>query len=55
MLESLVPRGQVVEVTMWVDTDCASDLMTGCSNTGVIIFVNLALMVWYYKHQDKID
>ena len=49
------PRGQGVEVTMWLDTDHDGDLLTRRRRNGYIVFVNSALIIWYSKRQATIE
>jgi len=43
------PRGKVVTMSAFVDADHAGDRLTRRSQTGIIIFVNRAPIVWYSK------
>ena len=48
------PRGNGVSVTCYVDADHAGDRVTRRSHTGIFIFINRALIVWYSKKQNTI-
>jgi len=43
------PRGNYVHVSTFVDAAHAGNLVTCRSHTGVVIFVNKALITWYSK------
>jgi len=49
------PRGLLVDITCFVDADHTGNLMTCCSQSGVLIFVNKAPIVWYSKHQNMVE
>lgn len=43
------PLGMQVEMTCFVDSDHAGDLLTRRSRTGVLVFLNKAPIYWYSK------
>jgi len=49
------PRGFPVEVTCFVDADHAGNLLTRRSQSGILIFVNKAPIVWYSKRQNTME
>ena len=49
------PLGKPVEMTSYIDSDHAGDKVTRRSRTGVFIFLNRALIVWYSKKQCSIE
>ena len=49
------PLGKPVEMTSYIDSDHAGDKVTRRSRTGVFIFLNRALIVWYSKKQSSIE
>ena len=49
------PRGKVVCVTTYEDSDHAGDQVTRRSRTGVLIFCNRTPVVWYSKKQTSIE
>lgn len=49
------PRGNAVDITAWVDADHAGNRVTRRSHTGIIIFVNMAPIVWYSKRQNTVE
>jgi hypothetical protein len=49
------PRGKAVQVTCFVDSDHAGDVVTRRSRTGVLIFVNRSPIVFYSKKQGSIE
>ena len=46
------PRGRAVSSHCFVDVDHASNTVTWRSQTGILIFLNRALIVWYSKHME---
>jgi hypothetical protein len=50
-----VPLGNSVCITVYVDVDHAGNAVTRRSQTGFIIFVNSALIIWYSKKQNTIE
>jgi hypothetical protein len=48
------PLGKDVDLRMMVDSDHAGEKRTRCSNTGFIIFCNLAPIIWLSKQQATI-
>jgi hypothetical protein len=49
------PRGNLVQTTCFVDSDHAGDLVSRRSRTGVLIFCNMAPIVFYSKKQGSIE
>jgi len=49
------PMGRPVEVRCYVDADHAGDMLTRKSRTGIVIFLNLAPIVWYSKKQNTME
>jgi len=49
------PRGLPVDITCFVDADHAGNLVTRRSQTGILIFVNKAPIVWYSKRQNTVE
>src|SRR5210317_308919 len=47
--------GEPVRLTMFVDASHASNVVTRQSRTGVFIYVNSALVMWYSKKQNSIE
>ena len=45
----------MVSTHCFVDTDHAGDRVTRISQTGVLIFVNKAPILWYSKKQNTVD
>ena len=45
------PRGESVDLHMWVDSDHAGDKVTRRLRTGYFIFLNTALINWLSKKQ----
>jgi hypothetical protein len=50
-----VPRGHAVTTSCFVDADLAGNLITRRSQTGVLIFVNKAPVMWYCKRQNSVE
>ena len=45
------PRGNPLQINCFVDSDHAGDRITCQSQTGILLYCNLAPIVWYSKHQ----
>ena len=50
-----VPLGEEIDINAFVDADHAGNKVTRRSHTGVIIFCNLAPVVWYSKRQNTVE
>ena len=48
-------RGLPVSVSVFVDADLAGDKVSRRSQTGILIFVNQALIHWYSKRQPSVE
>jgi len=44
-----------VEITCFVDADHAGNLLTRRSQSGILIFVNKAPIIWYSKRQNTVE
>jgi hypothetical protein len=49
------PMGLPVQVNTFVDADHAGNLVTRRSHTGILIFLNLALIDWFSKRQNTVE
>ena len=49
------PRGEAVSMHCFVDSDHAGNTVTRRSQTGLLLFVNRALIVWYSKQQNTVE
>ena len=49
------PRGSIVSTHCFVDSDHAGDKVTRRSQTGILIFVNRAPIIWYSKRQNTVE
>ena len=49
------PLGNPVQMTVFVDSDHAGDLITRRSRTGVLIYLNRAPVTWYSKKQTSVE
>ena len=49
------PRGELVLTHCFVDSDHAGNTVTRRSQTGLLLFVNRALIVWYSKCQNAVE
>ena len=49
------PRGKPVMVECFVDADHASNRLTHCSQTGILLFCNRAPIIWLSKHQNTVE
>ena len=50
-----MPRGKSIQINCFVDADHAGDKITRRLQTGIILFGNLALLIWYLKRQNTIE
>jgi hypothetical protein len=50
----LVPLGELMNFTVYVDADHASNRVTRRSQTGFIIYGNRASLIWFAKEQNTI-
>jgi hypothetical protein len=48
-------RGKPVELRAYIDADHAGDKLTRRSRTGVLIYVQQALIMWYSKRQNSVE
>ena len=49
------PRGKPVQINCFVDADHAGNLVTRRSQTGILIYLNMAPIFWYSKKQNTIE
>ena len=49
------PRGESVSTQCFVDSDHAGNTVTKRSQTGLLLFVNRAPIVWYSKRQNTVE
>jgi hypothetical protein len=49
------PRGNVVSTHCFVDADHAGNLVTRRSQSGILLFVNRAPIIWYSKRQNTVE
>jgi hypothetical protein len=49
------PQGQRVTISAFVDANHAGNKVTRCSHTGIIIYVQNALILWYSKRQNTLE
>lgn len=49
------PRGNVIELNCFVDSDHAGDKVTRRSQTGIILYYNTAPVIWYSKRQNTVE
>jgi hypothetical protein len=49
------PRGESVRISCFVDADHAGNVVTRRSHTGILIFVNNALIAWFSKRQNTVE
>ena len=47
--------GRSVQITAFVDSDHTGDLITRQSRTGVLIYMNRALIIWHSKCQNSVE
>ena len=49
------PRGNAATTHCFVDADLAGNTVTRLSQTGLLIFVNRAIVIWYSKRQNTVE
>ena len=49
------PLGESIDINVFVDADHASNRTTRRSHTGIIIFGNMAPLMWYSKRQNTVE
>jgi hypothetical protein len=49
------PLGAPVKIHCFVDADHAGNLATRRSHTGILIFINMAPIIWYSKRQNTVE
>jgi hypothetical protein len=47
--------GHPVIISVFVDANHASNIITRCSHTGIFIFVKNALIIWFSKKQNTVE
>ena len=47
-------RGKMIQLNWYVDVDHAANKVTRKSNTGILCFVNMALVYWFLKKQNTV-
>ena len=48
-------RGKSVQINLYVDADHAGDQVTRRSQTGILIFLNMALIGWHSRKQNMVE
>jgi hypothetical protein len=49
------PRGKLVQINFFCDAAHATDLVTRCSSTGILFYLNSTPINWYAKRQNTIE
>ena len=49
------PRGEEVDINVFVDADHAGNRITRRSHTGIILMVNMSPVLWYSKRQNTVE
>jgi hypothetical protein len=49
------PRGQEVQINAFVDADHAGNRITRRSQTGILLYLNRAPIIWYSKAQNTVE
>lgn len=49
------PKGKPVNISVFVDADHAGNRVTRRSHTGILIYCNLAPIIWYSKRQNTVE
>ena len=52
---ALIPRGKSVQLNCFVDADHDVDRIMRRSQTGIILFGNSVLLLWYSKRQNMVE
>jgi hypothetical protein len=50
-----VPHGKELDLRLFVDSDHASEQFTRRSITVFVIYLNMAPIVWFSKHQPTVE
>ena len=50
-----IPRGRSVDITCFVDSNHAGNVVTRRSHTGIIIFVQNAPVIWHSRRQNTVE
>jgi hypothetical protein len=53
--EAPEPHGNLVSTHCFVDADHAGNLITCCSQSGILLFINQAPILWYSKKQNTVE
>ena len=48
-------RGKLVQINLYVDKDHAGNQVTRRSQTGILIFLNMALIRWHSQKQNTVE
>ena len=49
------PRGEPVDINVFVDADHAGNRVTRRSHTGILIYCNMAPVLWFSKRQNTVE
>ena len=49
------PHGEPVQINVFVDSDHAGNTVTRRSHTGIMIYLNLAPVIWFSKKQNNVE
>jgi hypothetical protein len=49
------PRGKAVDITCFVDADHAGNVATRRSHTGILIFMQIAPIIFFSKKQNTVE
>ena len=49
------PQGHSVSISAFVDANHAGNVITQCSHSGILIFVQNAPIIWYSKWQNMVE
>jgi hypothetical protein len=50
-----VSHGKEVDLRLFVDSDHAGEQFTRRSRTGFVVYLNMAPIVWFFKHQPNVE
>ena len=49
------PHGESIQINVFVDSDHAGNTITRRSHTGIMIYLNLAPIIWFSKRQNNVE
>ena len=49
------PRGNSVDINIFVDSDHAGNRVTRRSHTWIMVFINMVPIIWFFKKQNTVE